>query len=256
MRPAPFDYVAPTTIEGVVALLAEHGDDAKIVAGGQSLLPMMALRLARPTVLVDIGGIDSLRKIGPGSIGAGVTQATLEREAPHPLLAEVLPLIAHPAIRNRGTIGGSIAHADPAAELPAVALLCDVELVARGPAGERVIAAADFFESYLTTALASDEVLTELRFPTHHRTGFAFREVSRRHGDFALVGAGARVTVDAAGDVVDQRLVFIGVGSTPVIAEDASQLEPPDDMHATAAYRKHVAGVLARDVLVTARSRA
>jgi carbon-monoxide dehydrogenase medium subunit len=168
----------------------------------------------------------------------------------------VLPLIAHPAIRNRGTIGGSLAHADPAAELPAVAVLCDAELVVVGPAGERVIPAADFFESYLTTALAVDEVLTEIRFPTHERTGFAFREVSRRHGDFALVGAGARVTVDAAGDVVDQRLVFIGVGGTPVVAEDASQLDPPDDVHASAAYRRHVAGVLARDVLETARGRA
>jgi carbon-monoxide dehydrogenase medium subunit len=256
MKPAPFDYVAPTTVDEVVSLLAEHGDDAKIVAGGQSLLPMMALRLARPAVLVDIGGVSSLRNVEAGSIGAGVTQARLEREAPHPLLAEVLPLIAHPAIRNRGTIGGSIAHADPAAELPAVALLCDAELVARGPAGERVIAAVDFFESYLTTALAPDEVLTEIRFPMHERTGFAFREVSRRHGDFALVGAGARVTVDAAGDVVDQRLVFIGVGGTPVLAEDASTLDPSDDVHATAAYRKHVAGVLARDVLETARARA
>ncbi|MCU1374929.1 MAG: molybdopterin dehydrogenase FAD-binding protein [Actinomycetia bacterium] len=256
MKPAPFDYVAPTTVEEVVALLAEHGDDAKIVAGGQSLLPMMALRLARPAVLVDIGGVESLRRVRPGAIGAGVTQSTLERDRVHPLLAEVLPLIAHPAIRNRGTIGGSLAHADPAAELPAVAVLCDAELVVVGPAGERVIPAADFFESYLTTALAADEVLTEIRFPAHERTGFAFREVSRRHGDFALVGAGARVTVDAAGDVVDQRLVFIGVGGTPVVAEDASQLDPPDDVHASAAYRKHVAGVLARDALETARGRA
>jgi carbon-monoxide dehydrogenase medium subunit len=256
MKPAPFDYVAATSVEEVVGLLAEHGDDAKVVAGGQSLLPMMALRLARPAVLVDIGGVESLRRIDGRSVGAGVTQAALERAGVHPLLDEVLPLVAHPAIRNRGTIGGSIAHADPAAELPAVALLCEASLVAVGPAGERVIAADDFFESYLTTALAPDEVLTEVRFPSCERTGFAFREVSRRHGDFALVGAGARVTVDAAGDVVDERLVFIGVGSTPVLASDPSVLEPSDDVHATAAYRKHVAGVLAKDVLAIARSRA
>jgi carbon-monoxide dehydrogenase medium subunit len=256
MKPAPFDYVAPTAVEEVVGLLAEHGDEAKLIAGGQSLLPMMALRLARPGVLVDLGGVASLRRVEGASVGAGVTQAALEGAGVHPLLDEVLPLVAHPAIRNRGTIGGSIAHADPAAELPAVALLCEATLVAVGPAGERVIRAEDFFESYLTTALAPDEVLTDVRFPSWERTGFAFREVSRRHGDFALVGCGARVTVDAGGDVVDERLVFIGVGSTPVVAPDASSLQPSDDVHATAAYRKHVAGVLAADVLATARSRA
>jgi CO/xanthine dehydrogenase FAD-binding subunit len=255
MKPAPFDYVAPTTVAEVVEVLAEHGDEAKVVAGGQSLLPMMALRLARPSVLVDVGGVASLRAVSGSSVGAGVTQAALEGVGVHPLLDEVLPLVAHPAIRNRGTIGGSIAHADPAAELPAVALLAEASLVAVGPAGERVVPAADFFESYLTTALAPDEVLTEVRFPSVARTGFAFREVSRRHGDFALVGCGARVTVDGAGDVVDERLVFIGVASTPVVCS-VDELDPPDDVHASGRYRKHVAGVLARQVVKLARGRA
>jgi carbon-monoxide dehydrogenase medium subunit len=255
MKPAPFDYVAPATVAEVVAVLAEHGDEAKVVAGGQSLLPMMALRLARPSVLVDVGGVAELRAVSGLRVGAGATQASLEGAGVHPLLDEVLPLVAHPAIRNRGTIGGSIAHADPAAELPAAALLAEASLVAVGAAGERVIPAEDFFESYLTTALAADELLTEVRFPPTERTGFAFREVSRRQGDFALVGCGARVRVDAAGDVVDERLVFVGVASTPVVCS-VDELDPPDDIHATGRYRKHVAGVLARQVVELARSRA
>jgi CO/xanthine dehydrogenase FAD-binding subunit len=256
MKPAPFDYVAPTSLAEVVEVLAEHGDEAKLVAGGQSLLPMMALRLARPSVLVDVGGVEALRRVDGSAVGAGVTQAALEGAGVHPLLDEVLPLVAHPAIRNRGTIGGSIAHADPAAELPACALLCEAALVAVGPAGERVIRAEDFFESYLTTALGADEVLTEVRFPPFERTGFAFREVSRRHGDFALVGCGARVVVDAAGDVVDERLVFVGMASTPVVVASVAELDPPDDVHASGRYRKHVAGVLAREVADLARRRA
>lgn len=274
MKAAPFDYFAPETVDEVVAALAEGGDEAKLVAGGQSLLPMMALRLARPSILVDIGRVTALNRItvdGTLTVGAGVTQAALERheaaQAWLPVLADVLPLVAHPAIRNRGTVGGSIAHADPAAELPAVALLCDAQLVARGPAGERVIAAGDFFESYLTTALRDDEVLTEVRFPPMEG-GAAFREVSRRHGDFALVGAGARVRTGDGGAVTAARLVFIGVASTPVAVDldvadlDAAvgaavaALDPPGDLHGSPAYRRHVAAVLARDVIDQARSRA
>lgn len=269
MKPAPFQYVAATTVGEAIAHLAEHGDEAKIIAGGQSLLPMMALRLARPSVLVDVGAVVELSEIRLDEtleIGAGVTQDELGRNtdvrSACPVMADVVPLIAHTAIRNRGTIGGSLAHADPAAELPAVALLCDADVVLRGPSGERVVPATDFFVSYLTTALRPDEVLSAVRIPRHSpRTGTAFRELSRRHGDFALVGAGARVTLDDAGEVTAARVAFIGVAATPVVVElpvedveggvraAAAALEPAGDVHASAAYRRHVAVVLATDVL-------
>lgn len=272
MKPAPFEYAAPESVDEVVALLAEHGDEAKIIAGGQSLLPMMALRLARPSVLVDVGRIAGLATVqtnGSLRLGSGVSQATLEHDpavrAGCPLIPEVMPLVAHTAIRNRGTVGGSLAHADPAAELPAVALLCGFELLVSGPGGTRVVAADDFFVSYLTTALEPDEVLVEIRVPpVPARTGRAFREVSRRHGDFALVGVGASVTVGGTGAITAARIAFIGVDSVPVAvdlpladgddAEDAGRaaaaaLDPPDDLHATAAYRRYVGGVLAADVL-------
>jgi len=241
---------------------------------------MMALRLARPSVLIDIGPVEEWAGVsleaGNVLIGATTTHTALGRDpvvARHcPLLASVVPLIAHDAIRNRGTVGGSLAHADPAAELPAAALLLDATLVVEGPAGRRTIPAGQFFVSYLTTDLRPDEVLVSMCVPASPgATGAAFREVSRRRGDFALCGAGATVTLDDHGRVGRARLAFIGVDSTAVrtvagegavegtdgdeaavvaAAEAAvAQLDPHDDLHASAAYRRHIARVLARRVL-------
>jgi CO/xanthine dehydrogenase FAD-binding subunit len=238
-------------------------------------------------VLVDMGrvvGLDTIATDGEDLvIGALATHARLGRDPEVarrvPLLAEVAPLVAHAAVRNRGTLGGSLAHNDPAAEWPAVALLLGASVTAVGAGGPRTIAAGDLFESYLTTALAPDEVLTEVRIPGPlPRTGHAFDEVSRRHGDFALVGAGARVTLDDAGLVAAARLVFIGVDGTAVLDEQpgrdlagraptsdafeevaraaAARLDPHDDLHATGAYRRRLAATLARPTLVTAAARA
>src|ERR1700735_1300944 len=190
MKLPPFEYEAPTTVADAIDLLAEHLDEASVLAGGQSLIPLLALRLARPEVLIDINGLDELSGIsvadGWVTIGA-VTREYVAEESKAvagavPLLAAALPLIGHEAIRSRGTIGGSLAHADAAAELPAVARALDAELVVRGPSGERVIPAAQWFEGYLTTARLPDELLVEIRFPTAGRgTGVAFQEVARRH---------------------------------------------------------------------------
>jgi carbon-monoxide dehydrogenase medium subunit len=287
VKPPPFAYVAPDTVEGVVAALAQAGEDAKVLAGGQSLLPLLALRLGRPSVLVDVGRVAGLDGVGVAGddlvIGAMVTHARLGRDPEiarrAPLLAEVAPFVAHAAVRNRGTLGGSLAHNDPAAEWPAVALLLGASVTAEGPDGRREVGAGELFESYLTTTLAPDEVLTEVRVPAvPPRTGDAFGEVSRRHGDFALVGAGARVTLDDRGAVVAARLAFIGVGSTAVLDEQpgvdlhgadpspaafeqvaraaAARLEPHDDLHATGAYRRRLAATLGRRALVIAAARA
>ncbi len=287
MKAPPFAYMAPDSVEGVVAGLVEGGEDAKIIAGGQSLLPVLALRLGRPSVLVDVGAVPGLAGVEVvGSelvLGARVTQATLGRHpdvAVHaPVVAEVVPLIAHAAIRSRGTLGGSLAHNDPAAELPALALLSGATIVARGPGGRRTVPAAEFFVSYLTTALAPDEVLEEVRLPVREAgSGAAFAEVSRRHGDFALVGAGAQVDLDDSGALASARLVFIGVGSTAVLDLDvgvelagqrptdsaldsaaraaAARLDPLDDLHASAHYRRRVAASLGRRVLERAAVRA
>src|SRR5712672_1096597 len=200
MKLPPFEYEAPTTVGEAVDLLAEHGDEASVLAGGQSLIPLLALRLARPAVLIDINGIDELSGVsvidGHVTIGAMTREYVAEASGTVadtlPLLAAALPLIGHEAIRSRGTIGGSLAHADPAAELPAVARALDAEFVVRGPSGERVIPAAQWFEGYLTTSRRPDELLVEVRCPTAREdTGASFTEVARRHGDFAIVGLGA-----------------------------------------------------------------
>jgi carbon-monoxide dehydrogenase medium subunit len=279
MRPPPFAYDAPASLAEAVALLAEHGDDAKVIAGGQSLIPLLALRLARPARLVDIGRIGELKHLranGALVVGATVTQRRAERSPLVgrlcPPLAAALPWVGHVPIRTRGTVGGSVAHADPAAELPAVMLLTDATLVARSTAGERLIAARDFFRGFLETDLRPDELLVEARLPTMRpRAGSAFREVARRHGDFALVGAGAVVQLDETGRIGEARLALCGVAPTPLRPEGAEQLLaghapspeawaaaadavraavlPVDDLHATAAYRRHVAGVLTIRVL-------
>lgn len=280
MKPPPFEYHAAASVDEAVALLAEHGDEAKILAGGQSLLPLLGIRLAKPEHLIDIGRIAELSQMtinGSVRIGAGVRQRTAERSAElstaNPLLAKAIPLIGHVPIRSRGTIGGSVAHADPAAELPAAMLLNNAEMVLRSTKGERVVAAADFFESFLVTATEPDELLVELRIPAFPTgAGASFREIVRRNGDFALVGAGAIVGLDAGtGTINDARLAFIGVAGTAVRSPEAEALlvgqapsaellaaaaqaaadaiDPSSDIHATGAYRRHVARVLAGQVL-------
>lgn len=286
MKPAPFEYDAPGDVEETLDLLAEHGDEAKLLAGGQSLIPLMALRLARPARLIDVGRVTELQRIntnGSLTIGAGVRQRVAERSATVadrcPLMTQALPFVAHAPIRTRGTIGGSVAHADPAAELPTVALVADAEMLVRRRGGERVLTAAEFFRGFFETALEPDELLVEVRLPAWPaRTGSAFHEVARRQGDFALVGAAAVVTLAPDGTIADARLGFTGVAPIPRRVADAETvlrgrypsadafadaaarvravLDPPSDLHATAAYRTHVAGVLTARVLADATQRA
>jgi CO/xanthine dehydrogenase FAD-binding subunit len=280
------EYEAPTTIAEAVDLLAEHEDEASVLAGGQSLIPLMALRLARPAVLIDINGLSELSLVavtdGRVAIGAMTREYVAEDSATVgdavPLLAAALPLIGHEAIRNRGTIGGSLAHADPAAELPAVALALDAEFAVRGRAGERVVPAADWFEGYLATSRRPDELLTEVRFPAAAPgTGVAFLEVARRHGDFAIVGLAVSLTL-ADGVISDARLAFAGVSDVPVRVAEAEDLlagerpsaelfaeaarvataglNPPADLNGSSEYRKQVAATLVRRGLQAAADNA
>jgi aerobic carbon-monoxide dehydrogenase medium subunit len=270
------DYEAPKTVSECVELLAEHLDEASVLAGGQSLIPLLALRLALPAVLIDINGINELSGVsatdGWVAIGAMTRDYVAEESGTVagavPLLAAALPLIGHEAIRSRGTIGGSLAHADPAAELPAVARALDAEFVVRSRSGERVIPAADWFEGFLTTSRRPDELLVEVRFPAAGRgTGISFQEVARRHGDFAIVGLAASLTL-SEGAISDARLAFAGISDVPVRAAGAEDLlvgerpsaelfdeaarrategiDPPADVHGSSDYRKKVAAALVR----------
>jgi aerobic carbon-monoxide dehydrogenase medium subunit len=291
MKPPPFTYHRPGTLEEALDLLGEYGDEAKVLAGGQSLLPLLSLRLAHPAHLVDINRINGKSsQIGQPDGGLGLSIGPLVRQrtaeaspvvrAGCPLLAEALPLIGHTQIRNRGTVCGSLAHADPASELPAVALALEGEMVAQSRArGTRVIAADAFFRGYLTTALEPDELLTEFRLPAWPAgTGWSFQEVARRHGDFALVGIAAALRLDAAGTCQDVRLAAIGAGPGPLRGRAAEavlrgqpfssdsvtaaaqalgkEVDPASDVQATAAYRRHVTMVLARRALEEAAARA
>jgi carbon-monoxide dehydrogenase medium subunit len=280
------EYEAPATIAEAVDLLAEHEDEASVLAGGQSLIPLMALRLARPAVLIDINGLSELSLVavedGRVTIGAMTREYVAEDSATVgdtvPLLAAALPLIGHEAIRSRGTIGGSLAHADPAAELPAVARALDAEFVVRSRAGERVVPAADWFEGYLATSRRPDEILAEVRFPAAGPgTGVAFLEVARRHGDFAIVGLAVSLTL-ADGVISDARLAFAGVSDVPVRAAEAedllvgerpsaelfaeaarvatADLDPPADLNGSPEYRKQVAATLVRRGLQAAADNA
>ncbi len=231
MKPAPFDYHAPDTIDGVLQLLTDL-DDAKVLAGGQSFIPLLSMRLAVFAHVVDLGRVAELRGIeerdGSVWIGASTTQATVERDADVgrlvPLLARAVPLIGHFQIRNRGTIGGSLAHADPASELPAVALALDAEFEAVSPRGRRVIPAAEFFTGTWSTALDDDEILARVGFPIWTgRCGFTVEEVARRHGDFAIAGACVAVEVDGTGGVLRCAIGLFGMGSTPVRATAAEE---------------------------------
>jgi carbon-monoxide dehydrogenase medium subunit len=281
LKPSRFQYHAPTTVAEAVGLLGAHADEAKVLAGGQSLVPIMSLRLAAFGHLVDLNrvvGLDVIeRSNGDLRVGAIVRQATAEHDvtvALHvPLLAKALPFIGHFQIRNRGTVGGSIAHADPASELPAVALALDATMEAAGPDGTRDIAATEFFESMWSTALAEDEILAAVRFPVWGAgSGFAVEEVARRHGDFAICGTACAVTVEGE-RITRAAISLFGVDSTPVrataaeaalvaagvgadlaeIARHASEpLDPSDDIHASGAYRRQVAGVVVRRALAKA----
>ena len=276
MKLPPVDYEAPTTVPEAVELLAEYEDEASVLAGGQSLIPLLALRLAHPAVLIDINGIAELSGVsaanGTVTIGAMTREYVAEESGTVadavPLLAAALPLIGHEAIRSRGTIGGSLAHADPAAELPAVALALNAEFVVRGRPGERVVPAAEWFEGYLTTSRRPDELLVEVRVPAAGRgTGSSFHEVARRHGDFAIVGLATSLTL-SEGAISDARLAFAGISDVPVRAADAEDLlvgerpsaelfdeaarratediDPPADLHGSADYRRKVAAALVR----------
>jgi carbon-monoxide dehydrogenase medium subunit len=288
MKPPPFDYLDPGTAADAVALLKQHEGEAKILAGGQSLMPLLNMRLARPGVLIDlrkVAELDYVREADGGlAIGAMTSKRVVEDSAlvkrRQPLLHAATLLIAHPQIRNRGTIGGSLAQADPAAEYPAIAVALDAELRAVGPDGERTINAADFFVTYLTTALEPTELLTEVRWPTlDARTGWSVQEISRRHGDFAMAGVAVTVALESSGHCKGARIVLFGVGPTPVRAREAEQIvngnkpdeklleqagqqvskeidEPLSDIHASAEYRRHLAGVLTRRALAEAVARA
>ena len=287
MKPASFEYFAPTSIEEAQALLEQYAEDARVLAGGQSLIPLLNLRLARPAVIVDINRISQLDHLGPSPdgglrVGATTRERAVERSPlvrdSNPLLHAAIPLIGHTQIRNRGTVGGSIAHADPAGELPAVALALDAEMVVVGKA-ERVVPAGDFFLSDYTTAIEPTELLTEVRFPPWPAArGWAVREVCRRDGDFALVGAIALFDLSSAGVCEDPRVVLFGVGERPVRAirveeaiagqtlnarwvKEASalaaeDLDPDTDVHASAEYRREVAVTLTQRVLSAALERA
>jgi aerobic carbon-monoxide dehydrogenase medium subunit len=287
MKPASFKYVAATSLQQALALKAEHGDDAKFLAGGQSLIPTMNFRLARPAVLIDINGIEGLAGIHPSAgatrIGPLTRYRTLQRDAhfakAFPLIAEALPHIAHPQIRNRGTIGGNFSHADPASELPAIALALRARFRVQTASHERWIEAPDFFLGALTTDLQADEMLVEIELPSSGpRTGACFMEVARRRGDFAIAGVAAMATLDDRGQCTEIRLTFCGLGETPVdasaaadavighaLTEDAAievaasvqaMIDPGGNVHATPDYQRHIAGVLTERALQTAYQRA
>ncbi|HEX5761218.1 MAG TPA: FAD binding domain-containing protein [Thermoanaerobaculia bacterium] len=289
MKPAPFAYEAPDSLGAALDLLARHGGDAKVLAGGQSLIPVMNFRLAQPALLVDLNrlpGLDFVRRTPAGglAIGAMTRQRRLEREPlireAAPLLAEAIPYIAHPQIRTRGTIGGSLAHADPAAELPAVAVALRARFRLQREGGERWVDAASFFAGLFTTELAAEELIVEVELPPPPpRAGWAFLEVARRHGDYAQVGVAALVALEADGRCREARLVYLSVGDAPVVAERAAaqlagevpteeaiaaaadtaareEMDPTGDLHASARFKRHLARVLTVRALRLATARA
>jgi carbon-monoxide dehydrogenase medium subunit len=279
VKPASFEYHAPVTVADTLGLLAEHADECKVLAGGQSLVPMLAMRLTRFEHLIDLNRVDELfgvsRANGTLTIGAMTRQRAVERDATvaaAPLLARAVPFIGHTQIRNRGTIGGSIAHADPASELPAVALALGAELEVASVGGARRVPADEFFQGTWTTCMRDEELLVAVHVPVWEgRCGFAFTEVARRSGDFALAGVAAAVEIADDGSVQRVALGLLGMGSTALratAAEDAligrtpaapeldevaqlsvADLDPPDDIHATSAYRRQVGAHLVRQAL-------
>ncbi|HUF38842.1 MAG TPA: xanthine dehydrogenase family protein subunit M [Anaerolineales bacterium] len=286
MKPAPFQFIAPDTLEEALEALETYGSDAKLLAGGQSLIPAMNFRLTQPAVLIDLNRIASLSYITEDpdglQIGAMTRQRAVERSARVaerlPLLHEAMPHIAHVQIRNRGTIGGSLAHADPAAELPVIALALDARLHIRSRTGRRTVAAADFFQFMFSTDLGPGEILEEIEFPAlPERTGWAFEEFARRKGDYALAGVAAWIRLDDGNVIHSARLVYLNLGVGPVRAVEAetalagqtpspdvfrnagvsaaAEVEPLGNVHATPEYQRHLAAVLTERALARAAAR-
>lgn len=288
MKPPRFSYHDPATVEEALDLLARHGDGAKVLAGGQSLMPMLNFRLARPSLVIDINRVAALATVttapdGGLRLGALVRQRALERSAlireRGPLIAQAVPFVGHPQIRTRGTLGGNLVHADPASELPAVMVALGAELTVQSARARRTLGAEAFFVGALTTALAPDELLTEIALPPWPaRSGSSLLEVAKRHGDFALGGAAVTLTLDAQRRVAGARIVCFGVGARPVRVLDAERslaggapsaaafaeagrlaaagVDPADDIHASGAYRRRLAGVLVTRALAAANTSA
>jgi aerobic carbon-monoxide dehydrogenase medium subunit len=274
MIPAEFDYVAPDSLDEALSALAQGGEDAKLLAGGHSLLPLMKLRLAAPTLLVDlrrVPGLTGIQHNGGATIGAMTTHTAIASDAGLGLIAEVSSTIADPQVRNRGTLGGSLAHGDPASDMPAVLLATEGSVTIRGAAGQREVAAADLFEDFLTTAVGDGEILTEVRLPTMDGYGFGYEKFNRRKEDWAMVAVCALVKKAGDGSCEDVRIGLTHMGSTPLRATAAEQAlrggpldadsiaaaaeqaaegtEPPADLNASADYKRHLARVLCRRAL-------
>lgn len=288
MKPAPFEYHAPSSIEEVLDLKSQYGDDAKFLAGGQSLVPAMNFRIVQPSVLIDLNRVSELSYIREDKhtlrVGAMTRERHLEFDASiqkhAPLLHEAVPFIAHPQIRNRGTIGGSIAHADPAAELPVLMLALNARLKAKSKNSERWIEAKDFFAGMFTTALEPDEALVEIEIPfAEKNTGWSFMEVAPRSGDYAMMGVAALVTLDKNKKCTSAKLVYLNAGDGPVEAVEAEKLlegevlndtliesaasyasekeiNPFGNIHASADFQRHLAKVLTKKALKVAAGRA
>jgi carbon-monoxide dehydrogenase medium subunit len=288
MKPPPFKYLAPDSLEQALELMAQYGKEAKLLAGGQSLIPAMNFRVAQPAVLVDLNRITALDYIqtqGDGSLAVGAMTRQRELEfdpqiaARVPLLHECMPHVAHPQIRNRGTLGGSLAHADPAAELPVVALAASARMRAQSSQSERWIEADQFFQGMFTTALQPGEILVEVVFPPAQAgTGWSFLEASRRRGDYAMMGVAAGLSLDAEGICREARLVYMNAGDGPIEARQAAaglggqrpgpevfeqaaaaaqqEIDPLGNVHASVAYQRHLATVLTRRALAVAAERA
>lgn len=288
MKPAPFEYIRSGSLDEALAAMSAHAGDAKALAGGQSLVPAMNFRLAQPAVLVDLNRVPGLDQIDASAdglhLGAMTRHRALERIArvreAAPLIAEAIPHVAHIPIRTRGTLGGSLAHADPAAELPAVMLALDAQIEVRSVRGVRTIPAGDFFTGLFATALEADELVTGVTIPSRPAgEGWAFDEVARRHGDYALAGVAAVLTLDARGAVSSARVALFSVHERPVLAASAARVllgelptpqavaaaaeaaatqdaDPASDIHASAAYRRHLTRVLVGRALSRAAERA
>jgi aerobic carbon-monoxide dehydrogenase medium subunit len=283
MKLPPFEYACPATLNEAVALLASHDGEAKPLAGGQSLMPMMAFRVAQPSLLVDLRKLTDLNKIAIGADGVRLGAMVRWRDilddkrlkTAHPLLAAAVEHVAHYQIRNRGTVGGSVCHADPAAEMPGIAVTCDAEMTATGKGGQRVIKAADFFQGALTTALKPDEILIEVKLPAWPASRrFGFQEFARRRGDFAMAGVAVFYDPDASGKAANAHVGVIGVGDkqrrlakaeaaingnkiddatvAKAAAAASAEVEAQDDIHASAAYRRALTGTLLERALKAA----
>jgi aerobic carbon-monoxide dehydrogenase medium subunit len=283
MKLPPFEYSCPEKLADAIALFAAHGGEAKALAGGQSLVPMLAFRVASPSLIVDLRKVDELRHIGISTDGVTLGAMVRWREilentelgAAHPLLTAAIAHVAHHQIRNRGTVGGSLAHADPAAEMPCIAVTCDAEIAVVGADGTRAIAAADFFQGPLMTALRPDELIRDVRlppWPTHRRFGFA--EFARRSGDFALAGAAVFYDADVDGKIRNAHIGAIGAADRPTrlkaaeealngqvidanvvavaAAAGAAAADPPGDIHASSTYRRVLIGVMIERALASA----